>query len=63
MKWYIDVFEGGFNTKTIMKDFVLAQVEIKKHKEDAIRTKKKFEKELEKKGQQFIETKNALRKL
>ena len=30
VNWYIEVLEGGFNTKTIMKDFIEGQAEIKR---------------------------------
>ena len=63
VNWYIEVLEGGFNSKTILKDFIVAQAELKKLKEDSIITKNRFEKELEKKGQQYIDTKNSLIKL
>ena len=29
VQWYITVFEAGFNTKNILKDFVQAQEDIK----------------------------------
>jgi len=29
VQWYIEVLEGGFDTKNILKDFVKAQEDIK----------------------------------
>ena len=33
--WYIEVLEGGRNTRTLLRDFVQAQAEIKALKESA----------------------------
>ena len=42
VNWYIQVLEGGNNTKTLLKDFVKAQAEIKMLKENFRYTKNKL---------------------
>ena len=49
VKWYIEVLEGGFNTKTILKDFVDAQNQIKYLTQKLNKTKTKLERKLKKK--------------
>lgn len=48
VKWYIEVLEGGFNTKTILKDFVDAQNQIKYLTSKLNKTKIKLENKLSK---------------
>ena len=47
VNWYIEVLEGGFNTKTIMKDFIEGQAEIKRLQEKLKDTKMKLKKRLQ----------------
>ena len=47
VNWYIEVLEGGFNTKTIMKDFIEGQAEIKRLQEKLKNTKMKLKKRLQ----------------
>lgn len=49
VNWYIEVLEGGRNTKTLLKDFVQAQAEIKQLREGAKKTKSKLVQQLERK--------------
>ena len=42
VKWYIEVFEQGFDTKTIIKDFIEGQAEIKRLQEKLKYTKNKL---------------------
>ena len=57
VKWYIEVFEGGNDTKNILQDFVEAQAEIKRLKKEANKTKTTLEKRLDKLNKLFKETK------
>ena len=46
VKWYIDVLEGGFDTKNLLKDFVQAQEDLKSLTERAAQEKTKLESQL-----------------
>ena len=39
VNWYIQVFEGGHNTKNLLKEFIAAKAEIKTLEAKAKRTK------------------------
>ena len=44
LKWYIDIYENGHNTKDLLKNFFLAQAEIKALKESKRAEKLRLEK-------------------
>ena len=56
VNWYIEVIEGGFNTRTIMKDFIQAQAEIKKLKEKLRETKINLQKKLQNTNKDLFDT-------
>ena len=56
VEWYIEVLEGGHNSKELLKNFVLAQAQIKQLEASAVKSKYKFEKKLKFKTNQLKET-------
>ena len=63
VNWYIEVIEGGFNTRTIMKDFIQAQAEIKQLKEKLRDTKANLQKKLHNTNKNLFETTQKLKAL
>ena len=57
------MLEGGRNTKTLLKDFVQAQAEIKLLKASAQETKLKLMRMLDKKKKQLLQTQDQLYKM
>lgn len=46
--WYIKVMEDGKNTKTLLRDYIKAQAEIKELKDRAVKKKAQYAKKLTK---------------
>ena len=63
VNWYIQVFEEGRNTKTLLNDFIVAQEEIRQLKENMSKRESKLLKKLTKKTIKLKETKEQLVKL
>ena len=63
VRWYIDVFENGHDTRNLLKDFVDAQAEIKTLQTNLRNTKAKLEKKLSKRNKELNESKAMIIKL
>ena len=63
VRWYIEFFENGYNTKTIMQDFLAAQKKIKKLEETLTMTQTSLRKKLDNKEKKLKDTNLHLKKL
>ena len=63
VRWYIEFFENGYNSKTVIQDFIEAQNKIKELTETLRTTQSQLQKKLESKEKKLKETNLYLKKL